>query len=224
MPDTVHVLEPPSSTARAWSEGWSDRRFRAEVMLTLAAFVGVLVVMSRFLAWVEVRPGVVLPDAVLAAIPARDMTWVTFALLYAGILTAVAALLPYPRRLMLGLQSYVVLVVLRMVVMSVTPLEAPPGMIVLRDPLVQILGGTGAPLTKDLFFSGHTSTMFLLSLLAPGRVTRSFFLVCTVAVGACVLWQHVHYTVDVLAAPLFAYASYAGVSRLHARRRSPSGG
>jgi hypothetical protein len=223
MPDTVHVLEPSSPTARAWSEAWSDRHFRAEVMLTLAAFVGVLVVMARFLAWVEARPGVVLPDAVLAAIPARDMTWVTFVLIYAGVLTAVAVLLLYPRRLMLGLQSYVVLVVLRMAVMSVTPLEAPPGMIVLRDPLVQIVG-TGAPLTKDLFFSGHTSTMVLLFLLAPGRVTRSFFLVCTVVVGACVLWQHVHYTVDVLAAPLFAYASYAVVSRLHARRHSPSAG
>jgi PAP2 superfamily C-terminal len=223
MPDTVDVLEPSSPTARAWSEAWSDRRFRAEVMLTLAAFVGVLVLMARFLAWVEVRPGVVLPDAVLAAIPPRDVTWVTFTLIYAGILAAVAVLLPYPRRLILGLQSYVVLVVLRMVVMSVTPLEAPPGMFILRDPLVQVLG-TGEPLTKDLFFSGHTSTSFLLFLLAPGRRARSFFLVCTVAVGACVLWQHVHYTVDVLAAPLFAYASYALVCRLHARRRSPSGG
>jgi len=177
--------------------------------------------MARFLAWVERRPGVLMPDAVLALIPPRDVTWITFALIYAGILTAVAVLVPYPRRLMLGLQSYVVLVVLRMAVMAVTPLEAPPGMIVLRDPLVQVLG-TGEPLTKDLFFSGHTSTMFLLSLVAPGRRSRSFFLVCTVVVGACVLWQHVHYTVDVLAAPLFAYAAYALVSRLHAGWRSPS--
>jgi hypothetical protein len=27
-------------------------------------------------------------------------------------------------------------------------------------------------------------------------------------VAACVLWQHVHYTIDVLAAPFFAYASW----------------
>jgi len=219
MPDTVHVLEPSSPTARAWSEAWSDRRFRAEVVLTAGSFVGILMVMARFLAWVELRPGVVLPDAVLAVIPPRDVTWITFALIYAGILTALAALVPYPRRMLLGLQSYVVLVLLRMAVMSVTPLDPPPGMIVLRDPLVQVLG-TGEPLTKDLFFSGHTSTMFLLSLLAPGRLTRGFFLACTVAVAGCVLWQHVHYTVDVLAAPLFAYASYALVSRVHPGPRS----
>ena len=223
MTDTVDILEPSSPIIRAWSQAWTDRRFRAEAMLSVAAFVGILVVLAQFLAWVELRPGVVLPDAVLAIIPPGDTTWVTFALIYAGILTAVVALFPYPRRLMLGLQSYVVLVLLRIGVMSVTPLEAPPGMIVLRDPLVQVMG-TGEPFTKDLFFSGHTSTMFLLSLLAPGLLTRGFFLVCTVAVGTCVLWQHVHYTVDVLAAPLFAYSSYAAVSRLHAWRSPPADG
>jgi hypothetical protein len=92
MPDTVHVLEPSSPTARAWSEALSDRRFRAEVVLTAGSFVGILMVMARFLAWVELRPGVVLPDAVLAVIPPRDVTWITFALIYAGILTALAAL------------------------------------------------------------------------------------------------------------------------------------
>ena len=152
----------------------------------------------------------------LDVIPPRDVTWVTFGLIYAGILTGVFALLPQPRRLMLGLQSYVLMMLMRIAVMVVTPLEAPPGMIVLRDPLVQVFG-TGQPLTRDLFFSGHTSTMCLLALVAPGPRTRAFFLVCTVVVGSCVLWQHVHYTVDVLVAPLFAFGSYAIVSRLHRR-------
>jgi membrane-associated phospholipid phosphatase len=83
---------------------------------------------------------------------------------------------------------------------------------------VEVLG-PGQVLTKDLFFSGHTSTMFLLALMAPGRATRIFFLACTVVVGSCVLWQHVHYTVDVLVAPLFAFAAYALASGLHARSR-----
>jgi len=36
-------------------------------------------------------------------------------------------------------------------------------------------------------------------------------------VAVCVLWQHVHYTVDVLVAPLFAYASF----RLAERSEGP---
>jgi PAP2 superfamily C-terminal len=214
MLDTLDAHVPLSSAARAWRDAWSERRFRRETLLTLAALVTVLAVMARFLAWVERRPGVVLPDPVLAMIPPRDVTWITFTLVYGGILAAVAVLLPHPRRLMLGLQAYVVMVLLRMAAMTLTPLEAPPGMLALRDPLVQVLG-TGQVLTKDLFFSGHTSTAFLLALVAPGRATRAFFLACTVAVAGCVLWQHVHYTVDVLVAPLFAFASYALASRLH---------
>ncbi len=217
--DTVDVPRPLSSVTRAWSEVWPDRRFRVEAVLSLAVLVAVLNVMARFLTWVERRPGVVLPDAVLAAIAPRDVTWVTFTLVYGGLLTAVAVLLPHPRRLVLGLQAYTLMVLLRLAVMAVTPLEAPPGMLPLKDPLVEVLG-TGQVLTKDLFFSGHTSTLFLLTLLAPGRATRAFFLVCTITVAACVLWQHVHYTVDVVVAPVFSFIAYTLATRLQGAGRA----
>jgi PAP2 superfamily C-terminal len=212
MLDSLEVSRPLSTIPRAWSHVWTERRFRLEAPLTLGTLVMVLAVMTRFLAWVELRPGVVLPDAVLALIPPRDVTWITFGLIYAGLVTVVIVLLPHPRRLVLAAQAYVVMILLRMAVMSVTPLEAPPGMIPLQDPLVQLFG-SGKPFTKDLFFSGHTSTSFLLALVAPGKLSRAFFLACTAAVATCVLWQHVHYTVDVLVAPLFAFASYVIASK-----------
>ncbi len=187
------------------------------------ALIAVLAVMARFLAWVELRPGVLLPDPVLAAVPARDVTWITFGLVYVGIITTVIVLLPYPRRLVAGAQAYAVMVLFRMAVMSVTPLEAPPGMIALRDPLVEIIG-TGEVLTRDLFFSGHTATLALLTLLAPGRALRRFFVVGTALVAVCVLWQHVHYTVDVLVAPFFAFAARELVFAFHpGLRRSRPG-
>ena len=194
--------------ARAWSLAWAERRFRLEAVLSAAGLVAVLSFMARFLNWVERRPGVVLPDPVLALIPPRDVTWLTFTLVYAGIVGTALLLLPKPRQLLMGMRAYALMVVFRMAVMSVTPLEAPPGMLVLRDPLVEVLG-TGQSLTRDLFFSGHTSTLFLMALMAPGRASRAFFLVCTGAIAVCVLWQHVHYTVDVLVAPVFAYAAHA---------------
>jgi hypothetical protein len=43
--------------------------------------------------------------------------------------------------------------------------------------------------------------------------------VCTALVAICVLWQHVHYTVDVLVAPFFAIASRELVVALHVRGR-----
>ncbi len=110
------------------------------------------------------------------------------------------------------------MVLFRIAAMWATPLEAPPGTIPLLDPLVRLFG-PGKLLTKDLFFSGHTSTLFLLALTVPGRGWKALFLVCTAAVGISVLVQHVHYTVDVLAAPFFAYAS----ARLAARPRPLTG-
>jgi hypothetical protein len=218
LSDSLDVLRRPGAITAAWREAWSEQRFRAEAMLTPVALVAVLGVMARFLTWVEHRPGVLLPDPVLALVPARDVTWLTFGLVHLGVLTMVALLLPHPRRLMAGAQAYAVMVLFRMAVMAVTPLEAPPGMIPLRDPLVQVFG-TGEVLTRDLFFSGHTATLALLTLLAPGRAWRRFFAVCTALVAVCVLWQHVHYTVDVLVAPFFAFASRELVFALHPELR-----
>ncbi len=104
------------------------------------------------------------------------------------------------------------MVALRIAAMWATPLEAPPGMIPLEDPVVRLFG-PGRLLTKDLFFSGHTSTLFLLALTVPGRGWKALFVAATAAVAVGVLVQHVHYAIDVLAAPFFAYASVRLVSR-----------
>jgi hypothetical protein len=191
-----------------WRQAWADRGFRIRLLVTPPLLVGTLSALAALVKWVERRPGAVLPDPVLAMLAPRDVTWPVFTLIYVGIVLAVLLLARSPVRLLLGVQGYVVMALLRIVVMWATPLDPPPGMIVLEDPLVQGLGGAAEPLTRDLFFSGHTSTMFLLFLAVPGRATRAFFLAATAGVAFLVLVQHVHYAVDVLAAPPFAYAAW----------------
>ena len=195
------------AAAVAAVERWT-RAAALEVATWLALLVAVLSAYTRFLAWVERRPGVVLPDPVLALLQPRDLSWVTFGLIYVALGLAVVTLALRPRELAVALRSYVVLVLLRMIVLSVVPLDPPPGMIPLQDPVVEYLGTGGQVLTRDLFFSGHTATMCLLTLNACGPRLRAVFLACTLGVAACVLWQAVHYTVDALAAPVFAYAAY----------------
>jgi len=191
-----------------WQEAWRRPAFRWRALATVPALGAALAALAAFVKRVERRPGVVLPDPVLALLEPRNVTWLTFALIYAGLLGAVALLARRPRLLVTGVQAYVIMVAARMAVMWVTPLDPPPGMIRLADPLVQGLGGASEVLTRDLFFSGHTSTLFLASLAVPGRRARLVLLCCTLAVAACVLVQHVHYTVDVLAAPFFAYGAW----------------
>lgn len=191
-----------------WRQAWADRGFRLRLLVTPPLLVGTLAALAALVKWVERRPGAVLPDPVLAMLAPRDVTWPVFTLIYVGIVLAVLLLVRSPVRLLLGVQGYVVMALLRIVVMWATPLDPPPGMIVLEDPLVQGFGGAAEPLTRDLFFSGHTSTMFLLFLAVPGRAARAFFLAATAGVAFLVLVQHVHYAVDVLAAPPFAYAAW----------------
>ena len=205
------------SIREAWAGAWRDGGFRVQVVVTAPMLGLALATLARFVRWVESRPGATLPDPLLALLTPRDVTWLAFSLIYAGLIAGVALLLRRPRDLLAAVQAYGVMVAFRIAVMWATPLDPPPGMLALRDPFVEGLG-TGQLLTRDLFFSGHTATLFLLFLAVPGRLAKGLFLACTALVGACVLFQHVHYAVDVMAAPFFAYASW----RI-ARRAGPGG-
>jgi hypothetical protein len=197
-----------------WKQAWSLRWFRTHVYFTGPALVLVLFSLTHFLEFVEQRPGVTLTDPLLSLFTPLDTTWVTFAVIYVGLLGGVFYLIRHPQFLLLAIQGYVAMVVLRIVAMFLLPLDPPQTMIPLKDPFVEFFG-TGKVLTKDLFFSGHTSTLFLLSLTAPSRQGRIAFLLCTVCVAVCVLIQHVHYSIDVFAAPVFAFAAYKLVMLFH---------
>jgi len=112
------------------------------------------------------------------------------------------------------LQAYGLMVIIRIIAMYLTPFEAPEKLILLNDPFVQLFG-QGAVLTKDLFFSGHTATLFLLFLLAENKALKITFLIFTIIVGTAVLLQHVHYSIDVFMAPFVAYSALKLVLYFH---------
>ncbi len=196
--------------------------FLKRLLPTLVFLVLSLAVFARFITWVERRPGVVLADPVLAWLPPTDVTWLAFAFIYCAIVVAIVYLIRHPGRLLLALQSYILLVVVRMAAMYLLPLDPPAHMIPLVDPLVELFGSGGVTLSRDLFFSGHTSTLFLLALTAVRPQLRVLFLVCTACVAACVLVQHVHYTIDVVAAPFFAWGCFSAAAWLHTRFPYPA--
>jgi len=106
------------------------------------------------------------------------------------------------------MQPYSLLTLFRMAAMYAMPLDPPASMLLLADPLVELFG-TGKLLTRDLFFSGHTSIMFILFLTSKDKILRIILLIGTISIGMLVLVQHVHYTIDVLAAPFFAWGAYS---------------
>jgi hypothetical protein len=87
-------------------------------------------------------------------------------------------------------------------------------MIPLRDPFVEFFG-INATLTRDLFFSGHTSLMMLLYLTARRQWLRHVYMMGTLTLAVCVVIQHVHYAFDVFVAPFVAYGSVRLVGHVH---------
>lgn len=62
----------------------------------------------------------------------------------------------------------------------------------------------------DYFFSGHTALPFLIALLFWQKVwVRNTYLILTVIFGIAAIVGHLHYSIDVFAAPFIAYGVYA---------------
>lgn len=176
--------------------------------LSLGFLVFVFTFFSYFIEVIESRPGVILHDPFLKMIEPRDLTWFIFFLIYLCIALCVASVRKDPYHLTLGLKAYGIMLLFRMLTLWLTPLDPPPQMILLIDPVVEIIGTGGRTLTRDLFFSGHTSTLFLLFLAVPNKRLKYFCLLSCFIVASCVLHQHVHYVIDVLAAPFFALGAF----------------
>ncbi len=87
-------------------------------------------------------------------------------------------------------------------------LEPPIHIIPLADPILEATFYRGNALLKDLFFSGHTANIMLIGLLADQIIIKRTMVVISALVGLLLILQHVHYSIDVLAAPLFAVLTY----------------
>ena len=191
---------------KAWKIFLIRKHNKKEFLSTVVLLAGVLLSFTRFLNYVELRAGFVFRDPLLNLFAPIDLTWVIFGLIYAGLIIAIYFFIKDPHLLLTALQSYLILVLFRTAAMYLLPLNPPWDMISLNDPFVQIFG-SGEILTKDLFFSGHTATLFLFFMVANKRILKAIFLSFAVIVGISVLLQHVHYSIDVFSAPFFSYAS-----------------
>ena len=197
-----------------WKSFLKNKKNLAEFIITMIILTVVLISFSQFLHFIEQREGVVLSDPVLRAFNPIYLTWLTFALIYLSLIIFVVTSFNKPDKLLIAFQAYGLMVIFRSIAMYLTPFEVPESILLLNDPFIQLFG-KGEILTKDLFFSGHTGTLFLLFLLAENKTLKSIFLISTIMVGTAVLLQHVHYSIDVFVAPFVAYGAYRIIKNLH---------
>ena len=191
-----------------WTKALNDKTFLIQFIITLLILSTFTFIFTFFFDFIEARSGWQIKDFVLNTIPAIDVSWAVFLCLYSAIFVGMFVNRTQPYTILLILQTYILVTFVRMLCITLLPLEAPIGYVPLREPLVQFFTNGGRIISKDLFFSGHMTTV--LSLYFGTRLPRSkgYLLACVFAMFILLLIQHVHYTIDVLFAIPFTWLVY----------------
>lgn len=206
-----------------WKVAWRNRFFRDQLLLSLIGFLLASVLMRLFLSYIETRNGISLPDPLLPLFAPTDLKWITFSCIYSAMILGFVALAIYPFSLLLAIRSIFVMILLRITFLFLLPLDPPPGCIPLVDPFIR-MPAIFPPTSRDLFFSWQTAVMALFGFCARWRDMRILFFSAAALVSILFLLQHVHYTIDLVAAPCFAYLAF-GIAKgntLHEVSGTPS--
>jgi hypothetical protein len=202
------MANSPSKVSRAWQKAWQSKQFRTQAVVTTLLLVFLALSINKFFAFIQARQGTPLNDPILNEITPYDMSVYIFVLIYLGLIIGLIYLIPFPMILLRVLQAYVMLVFIRVCTIFMFPFEPSASIIPLKDPLIDEFFYADNVITKDLFFSGHVATLFLLVLAVPNPVMKYLYIVVTLAVAILILIQHVHYSIDIIAAPVFAWICY----------------
>lgn len=190
-----------------WQSAWQQKSFRYKLYIGIFFITIIIICSPYFFQYIEKRKGFTFNDAVLNLLPTYDMYLLIFILIWGNALLMLITAIKKPYAFLTFLIGYIILCFARALSIFLFPLEAPLGIINLTDPLTNYFYGVNF-ITKDLFFSGHTSTLFLIFLCQDSKRFKYYTLVSCLCVSLLVLIQHIHYSIDVLFAFPFTYVSY----------------
>lgn len=191
-----------------WKVFLSDKKNSLSFFLALSWVVALLFSFGPFFNMIEHRHGTRLNDFILSKIPVYDLSWVIFSIMYFVVFAGFFYALTIPKLLSKALLAYAILTTLRLITIYLVNLDPPAGIIPLKDPFFALVLAPKEIVNKDLFFSGHTSTVFLFAFMIPHSLLKKIFYAFCILIPAMVLVQHVHYTIDVVLAPFFSYYAY----------------
>ena len=196
-----------------WGQAWIEPWFKEKLLLGLSCFVTLLSVFPIFYQHIEKRNGFVNEDFILNILPAYDMSMPIFIITWFIAILMIVRSIQNPTIFITFLYGFIILNLARFVSISLIHFNPPPDLIPITDPISNIFYGNSY-VTKDLFFSGHTATQFLCYLCLQKKINKFLALLATIIMGILVLIQHVHYTVDVVSTPIFAYICYIGSKKI----------
>lgn len=154
--------------------------------------------------------GTAVGDIILDWLPTIDVdTWIIIGTLLFTVLAVLRGLYE-PKSLSFSLKALALFITVRSVSITLTHLGPHPNILTFDNtaPLFQIydvLYNTKG----DFFFSGHTGVPFLLALVYwQDRLWRYIYLLTSVFFASLVLLSHIHYSIDVFAAPFITFSIF----------------
>jgi hypothetical protein len=125
-----------------------------------------------------------------------------------AIVFTILLLIAKPKYILFSLKAIAIFIATRAVFVAVTHLGIYPGQV---NPGTGFFDSiyTGLGLEAGFFFSGHTGLTLLMALIFwDEKFWRHVYIIAAMIFGVSVLLAHVHYTIDVLAAPYMTYAIF----------------
>ncbi len=201
------------STKQIWAIHWQPTAYKKLFIIGIILLAGILTALPYFFQSIEKRNGILLNDWLLATIPAYDVSIPIFILIWGTASLLIIRSIQNPKMCITFLWSYILVSLSRLITIMLVPLDAPVDLIPLVDPISNHFYGVNF-ITKDLFYSGHVSTQFLMFLCFTKRIDKILALCTAIGVSVLLLIQHVHYSLDIFAAPFFSYMLWLIAKRI----------
>lgn len=196
-----------------WKLALKQKQFLFHLLFAVMMLTLVLSFFGWFLNFIELRQGHSLYDPILNFFKPKDVSYYIFFITYAASLTGIIFSLSNPYRTVHLIEMYTLLTIFRIITLYLVPLDPPDSSIPLQDSVLQNTFYRPEGNMKDLFFSGHTATLFLFFFYTRTPWLKWTFLASAIGVSIGLMIQHVHYSWDIIAAPAFAFLSYTIIVR-----------
>jgi len=196
-----------------WKINLQSSDYRKKLIIGLILISFILLSLPFFFQAIEKRNGIIFNDYLLSWLPAYDLSLYIFTVIWSMTLFTFSRFKQDPNIFLTFLWGFILINLSRFVFIGLIPLNAPADLIPIHDPISNHFYGPKF-ITKDLFFSGHTAAMFLMFLCLKKRTDKVIALLATIIIGIAVLIQHVHYTVDVVMAPVITYFLWIGSKKI----------
>lgn len=191
-----------------WKSLFRNRKGSLVFLLLAVTSIASITLFTKFLVWNERREGVLLNDFIQNKFLPIDFSLLIAILTNGAVLVALSRLLLKPVTTIYVLMTVIISCIIRGLSLYFVVLEPPPNIIPLRDPIMEVLFYDNQVLLKDLFFSGHTANILLFGMLLQQIKLKRIIITTGFITGILLIIQHVHYTIDVVAAPVFALIVY----------------